>query len=67
MHKRLVPGRIQVDNGNNFISKDLDRCAYDHPITLYFPRPSEPPDNPYIKSFNANFRDECLNVHRFCY
>lgn len=61
----LVPERIQVDNGSEFISKALDRWAYDQHVTLDFSRPGKPTDNPYIESFNGSFRDECLNVHWF--
>ncbi|GAB5518602.1 MAG: hypothetical protein RhofKO_08530 [Rhodothermales bacterium] len=42
-----VPERIQVDNGSEFISKALDRWAYDHAVTLDFSRPGKPMDNPY--------------------
>jgi putative transposase len=61
----ITPGRIQVDNGSEFISKALDRWAYDHEVTLDFSRPGKPTDNPYIESFNGSLRDECLNVHWF--
>jgi putative transposase len=61
----LVPERIQVDNGSEFISKALDRWAYDQHVTLDFSRPGKPTDNPYIESVNGSFRDECLNVHWF--
>ena len=43
-----VPQRIQVDNGSEFISKVLDRWAYDNKVTLDFSRPRKPTDNPYI-------------------
>jgi putative transposase len=36
----LVPKRIQVNNGSEFISKALDRCAYDQHVTLDFSRPA---------------------------
>ena len=52
-------------NGPEFISKALDRWAYDHGVTLDFSRPGKPTDNPYIESFNGSFRDECLNLHWF--
>jgi putative transposase len=61
----VVPERIQVDNGSELISKALDRWAYDQHVTLDFPRPGKPTDNPYIESFNGSFRDKCLNVHWF--
>ena len=61
----FVPKRIQVDNGSEFISKALDKWAYEHEVTLDFSRPGKPTDNPYIESFNGSFRDECLNVNWF--
>ena len=30
------PGRVRVDNGPEFISKDLDLCAYQHDVILDF-------------------------------
>ena len=64
-HTRRRPGRIQVDNGSEFISKALDRWAYENNVVLDFSRPGKPTDNPLIESFNGSFRDECLNVHWF--
>jgi putative transposase len=60
-----VPERIKVDNGSEFISKVLDKWAYDNQVTLDFSRPGKPTDNPFIESFNGSFWDECLNVHWF--
>jgi putative transposase len=62
---KVLPERIQVDNGSEFISKDLDRWAYENKVTLDFSRPGKPTDNPFIESFNGSFRDECLNVNWF--
>lgn len=62
---RGLPNRIQVDNGSEFISKALDKWAYEHGVQLDFSRPGKPTDNPFIESFNGSFRDECLNVHWF--
>lgn len=61
----IVPRRIQVDNGSEFISKVLDRWAYDNDVVLDFSRPGKPTDNAFIESFNGSFRDECLNVNWF--
>ena len=61
----VVPKRIQVDNGSEFISKVLDKWAYENEVTLDFSRPGKPTDNPFIESFNGSFRDECLNVNWF--
>jgi putative transposase len=60
-----VPERIHVDNGSEFISKALDKWAYENKVTLAFSRPGKPTDNPFIESFNGSFRDECLNVNWF--
>jgi putative transposase len=63
--QKTVPIRIQVDNGSEFISKALDKWAYDNKVTLDFSRPGKPTDNAYIESFNGSFRDECLSTHWF--
>ena len=59
------PLRIQVDNGPEFISKDVDYWAYWNHVKLDFSRPGKPTDNAFIESFNARFRLECLNEHWF--
>jgi putative transposase len=59
------PRTIQVDNGPEFISKDVDLWAYWNHVKLDFSRPGKPTDNAYIESFNARFRLECLNEHWF--
>jgi transposase InsO family protein len=62
-----LPERIQVGNGSEFISKDLDRRAYENKVTLDYSSPGKPTDNPFIESFNGIFRDECLNVNNTVY
>lgn len=59
------PKRIKVDNGPEFISKDLDRWAYWNNVQLDFSRPGKPSDNAFIEAFNSRFRQECLNEHWF--
>ncbi len=61
----ILPKRIQTDNGSEFISKEMDRWAYQHKVTMDYSRPGRPTDNPYVESFNGSFRDECLNAHWF--
>ncbi len=51
--------------GAEFISKALDKWAYENKVVLDFSRPGKPTDNAYIESFNRSFRDECLNTHWF--
>ncbi len=60
-----LPQRIKVDNGSEFISKVLDKWAYESKVELDFSRPGKPTDNPFIESFNGSFRDECLNANWF--
>jgi putative transposase len=59
------PDCIRVDNGPEFISKELDLWAYANNVTLDFSRPGKPTDNAFIESFNSRFRQECLNQHWF--
>lgn len=61
----VILERIQCDNGREFISKEVDRWAYEHSVMLDFSRPGKPTDNPYVESFNGKLRDECLSVHWF--
>lgn len=56
---------LQTDNGSEFISKALDRWAYEHQVTMGFSRPGRPTDNPFIESWGGSFRDECLSIHWF--
>jgi putative transposase len=62
---RGVPKTICVDNGSEFISKVMDKWAYENKVTLSFSRPGKPTDNALVESFNGSFRDECLNVNWF--
>jgi putative transposase len=54
-----------VDNSPEFISKALDRWAYENGVTVDFSRPGEPTDNAVVKSFNRRLGDECLNARWF--
>ena len=59
------PASIRVDQGSEFISRNLDLWAYTRGVTLHFSRPGKPTDNAFIESFNGKFRAECLNQHWF--
>jgi putative transposase len=63
--QRNLPGRIQVDNGPEFISKRLDQWAYFNGVELDFIRPGKPTDNGIIEAFNGRLRQECLNENWF--
>ena len=60
-----TPKVIKVDNGPEFISKELDMWAYSKGVELDYSRPGKPTDNAFIESFNGKFRNECLNQHWF--
>lgn len=73
------PAAIRVDNGSEFISRDLDLWAYHKGVVLDFSRPGKPTDNSYIESFMyrrprgrkrlcANFRSSygCVHVFGLC-
>tara|TARA_B100000508_G_scaffold134804_1_gene125894 strand:+ start:724 stop:1548 length:825 start_codon:yes stop_codon:yes gene_type:complete len=59
------PKTIRVDNGPEFISKELDLWAYAHGVELDFSRPGKPTDNAFIEAFNSRCRQECLNTAWF--
>ena len=63
--KHGYPKSIRVDNGPEFISKNLDLWAYQNDVILDFSRPGKPTDNAFIESFNGSLRAECLNTHWF--
>ena len=56
---------IRVDQGTEFVSRDLDLWAYQRGVTLDFSRPGKPTDNAFIEAFNSRFRAECLNANWF--
>lgn len=60
-----TPKRIKVDNGPEFISKELDQWAYLRQVELEYSRRGKPTDNAFIEAFNSRFRQECLNEHWF--
>lgn len=62
---RGLPETIKVDNGSEFISKVMDKWAYERGVELDFSRPGKPTDNAKVESFNGRFRQECLNAHWF--
>lgn len=59
------PKAIRVDQGTEFVSRDLDVWACQRGVTLDFSRPGKPTDNAFIESLNGKFRAECLNTHWF--
>lgn len=60
-----LPKIIHVDNGPEFIGKDLDEWAHRKGVTLEFSRPGKPTDNAYIEAFNGRLRQRCLSQNWF--
>ena len=59
------PKTIRVDQGTEFVSRDLDIWAYVRGVTLDFSRPGKPTDNAFAEAFNSRVRAECMNAHWF--
>lgn len=59
------PKSIRVDQGSEFVSRDLDLWAYANGVTLDFSRPGKPTENAFGEAFNGRLRAECLNTHWF--
>jgi len=59
------PKAIHVDQGSEFVSRDLDLWAYANGVMLDIPRPGKPTDNAFIETFNGRLRAECPNAHWF--
>lgn len=55
---RGAPRQFQGGNGPDFVSKALDRWAYENDVTLDFSRLGRPTDNAPVESFNGRLRDE---------
>ncbi len=60
-----LPKSIRVDNGPEFISRDLDLWAWSKGVTLDFSRPIKPTDNAFVESFNGKIRAECIDQNWF--
>jgi putative transposase len=63
--ERGLPGTIKTANGSEFISKAMDKWAYERGVEMDFSRPGKPTDNARVESFNGRLRQQCLNAHWF--
>jgi putative transposase len=59
------PKRIRVDQGSEFVSRDMDLWAYQRGVLLNFSRPGKPTENAFIEAFNGRFTAECLHQNWF--
>ena len=60
-----IPGCIRSDNGSEFISAHIKDWLVENAVGIYYIEPGSPWQNPYVESFNATMRDECLNRELF--
>ncbi len=60
-----IPRSIRVDQGPEFISKDLDLWAWMNGVILDFSRPGKPTDNAFAEAFNGKVRAECIDQNWF--
>ena len=60
-----LPEVIVLDNGPEFKNHAMLEWSRQNNVRLHFIDPGTPTQNAFIESFNAKFRDECLNQHRF--
>ena len=56
---------IRLDNGPEFISRDLDLWAWSNGVKLDFSRPGKPTDNAFVESFTGKVRAECIDQNWF--
>ncbi len=59
------PRSIRVDQGPEFISKDLDLWAWMNGVILDFSRLGKPTDNAFAEAFNGKVRAECIDQNWF--
>ncbi len=65
-YERGVPRTIKSDNGCEFISKVMDKWAYERGVELDFSRPGKPTDNANVESFNGRLRLEFSMANDVC-
>ncbi len=59
------PAYLRSDNGSEFIARSLRQWLKDEHVNTHYIEPGSPWQNGYGESFNAIFRDDCLNRWAF--
>lgn len=62
---RRLAQAIRTDHGPEFSGRALQGWADERGVQLKLIRAGKPTQNAYVESFNARFRDECLNEQVF--
>ena len=62
---RPLAKKIVMDNGPELTGKAMFFWAKKRGVKLHFIQPGKPTQNAFVESFNAKFRDYCLNLHWF--
>ena len=62
---RALPETLVCDNGSELTSKAMFFWSQRAGVKLHFIQPGKPTQNAFVESFNARFRDTCLNQHWF--
>lgn len=60
-----LPQRLRMDNGPEFRSRAVVEWALTSGVRLEYIQPGKPTQNAFIESFNARFREECLDQELF--
>jgi hypothetical protein len=63
--ERGLPRQIRSNNGPEFVSRAVDRWAYEQGLEWHTIQPGRPMENGYVESFNGRFHDKCLNENWF--
>lgn len=62
---RGLPKTIVMDNGTELTSLAMLAWSAEHHVRLHYIALGKPTQNAFIKIFNGQFRDECLNGSSF--
>ena len=65
VEERGKPAKIRVDNGPEFISKELKNWCIINQVALQFIQPGKPMQNGYVERLNRTFREDVLNAYQF--